>query len=109
VGQNGGPTRLWRNVGARPGLRVRLEGPAGNPEGLGAVLRVEGPDGLGPARVIRSGSGYWSADAATVVLALPDGVRALHVRWPSGASDTVPIRIGMTELSVRYANARVTR
>src|SRR5262249_26205378 len=39
VTQNGESTRLLHNLGAKPGLRVRLRGPATNPSGIGAVLR----------------------------------------------------------------------
>src|SRR5439155_24144968 len=36
VSQNGSTTRLLHNRGARPGLRVRLAGPASNPDAVGA-------------------------------------------------------------------------
>ena len=39
VSQNGAETKLYRNTSARPGLRVRLAGPAGNPNGVGAAMR----------------------------------------------------------------------
>src|SRR4030095_16089533 len=35
VTQSGAETKLYHNVGARPGLRIRLKGPPGNPNGLG--------------------------------------------------------------------------
>ena len=38
VTQNRAETKLFRNVGAKPGLRVRLDGPPGNPCGIGAVV-----------------------------------------------------------------------
>ena len=41
VAQNGAPTLLYHNEGARPGLRVHLEGPPGNPHGVGAMLRLQ--------------------------------------------------------------------
>src|SRR4051812_14832136 len=65
VGQNGAETKLYRNVAAKPGLRVRLAGPARNPNGVGAILRL----GNGPAREIHAGSGYWSQDSTMQVLA----------------------------------------
>jgi hypothetical protein len=40
VTQNGAETKLFHNVGAKPGLRVRLKGPSGNPHGIGAQLRL---------------------------------------------------------------------
>ncbi|PYK97263.1 MAG: hypothetical protein DME19_16945 [Verrucomicrobia bacterium] len=60
VTQNGAQTKLYHNVGARPGLRVRLKGPAGNPRGIGAQLRLMFGPRPGPVRELHAGSGYWS-------------------------------------------------
>jgi hypothetical protein len=84
VTQNGNATKLYRNTGARPGLRVRLSGPAGNPDGVGAVLRLKFAGGWGPAREIHAGSGWWSQDSAGAVLATPDSPSAIQVSWPGG-------------------------
>lgn len=100
VTQNGAATRLFRNRGGRPGLRVRLAGPAGNPEGIGAVVRVRSAQGLGPAREIHGGSGYWSQDSPVPVLALPADPVALEVLWPGGRTRSVPIPPGATEVRV---------
>lgn len=87
VTQNAAPTRLYRNQGGRPGIRLGLQGPARNPDALGTFVRPEYADGrIGPAREIRAGSGYWSQDASTQVLAQPQPIRALLVRWPGEAS-----------------------
>ncbi|MGE3310576.1 MAG: FG-GAP-like repeat-containing protein [Limisphaerales bacterium] len=102
VTQNRGLTQLFRNTGARPGLRVRLKGTSNNPSAIGAVLRLEESDGrLGPAREIRAGSGYLSQDAPTQVLGSPGGIGtepkqpvALHIRWPGGRAERVPIPPG---------------
>ena len=40
VSQNGAETKLYQNVLGKPGLRVRLAGPPGNPDGVGATLRL---------------------------------------------------------------------
>src|SRR5260221_2750010 len=45
VTQNGAPTKRFHNVRARPGLRVRLNGPPGNRTGVGAVLRLADKEG----------------------------------------------------------------
>ncbi|HTI70103.1 MAG TPA: ASPIC/UnbV domain-containing protein, partial [Candidatus Limnocylindria bacterium] len=39
-----------------------------------------------PAREIHAGSGYWSQDSATQVLARPTNSSQLqiHIRWPGG-------------------------
>ncbi len=84
VTQNGNTTRFFKNTGARPGLRVRLTGPRGNPDGVGAVLRLKFTNGWGPAREIHAGSGYWSQDAACAVLGTPEPPAAIQVSWPGG-------------------------
>ncbi|RMH14950.1 MAG: CRTAC1 family protein, partial [Gemmatimonadetes bacterium] len=92
VAQNGAPVRLFHNTGARPGVRVRLQGGTGNPWGVGAVLRVVYDDGsLGPAREVRAGGGYWSVDDPVTVLGLRPGARAVRVRWPGGARSDAPL------------------
>jgi hypothetical protein len=47
VTQNGAATKLFRNTHARPGLRVRLVGASGNPDGVGAMLRLKFGDRWG--------------------------------------------------------------
>lgn len=85
MGVNGSETRLFHNEGGRPGLRVRLHGPAGNPDAIGAAVRVEYTDGsLGPARAVTSGSGYWAVSEATQTLGLSGTPEAVRVRWPDG-------------------------
>jgi len=88
VTQNGAESKLYRNATAKPGLRVRLSGDAGNKDVLGAVLRVEQGGVMGPAQEIHGGSGYWSHDSVTQVMALREGPARLHVRWPGRASRT---------------------
>lgn len=91
VTQNGAATRLFRNNDARPGLRVRLAGPPGNADGIGAVLRMRSERGLGPAREIHAGSGYWSQDGACAVMTLPDRPVELQISWPGGRRTSQPI------------------
>ena len=54
VSQNGAATRLFHNRGAKPGLRVRVQGPATNPDGVGAQIRVVYGDRMGPVREIEA-------------------------------------------------------
>jgi hypothetical protein len=84
VTQNAGPTRLYHNVAARVGLRIRLRGPPGNPDGVGAALRLRFGLRYGPAREIHAGSGYWSQDGAVQVMGTPETPTAIYVRWPGG-------------------------
>jgi hypothetical protein len=90
VGQNNGSTKLYWNERAKPGLHVILAGPPGNPEGIGAQLRVIYPDArLGPCRTVQAGSGYWSQDAATQVLGCSQSPSSIWIRWPGGKEEII--------------------
>ena len=84
VTQNNDETRLFHNVRARPGLRVKLAGPPGNPDGVGAVVRLEFGGRPGPAREIQAGSGFWSQNSPVQVLGIPESPTSVQVRWPGG-------------------------
>lgn len=85
VGEHQGATRIWMNRNAKSGLRVELEGPPGNPDGVGAVLRLVHPDGRrGPARVVSAGSGYLSQHAASQILGGKGSPSGVWIRWPGG-------------------------
>ena len=77
VTQNGAETKLYHNVSAKPGLRVKVRGPPGNPSGIGAVLRLKFGERLGPAREIHAGSGYWSPPTR---ISLPVGTKTTAPR-----------------------------
>jgi hypothetical protein len=102
VVQHGGRTRLFHNETARTGIRVHLEGPAGNPQAIGAKLRVKTGEEMGPVREIRAGSGYWSQDGALPVLARPanDVPRELWVQWPNGEISLTPMEKNAKEISI---------
>lgn len=87
VSQNGAQTKLYRNRLAKPGVRVSLKGPAGNPSAIGAQVRWINS---GPLREVRAGSGYWSQDSSTLVFERSDQPRELMVQWPGG-KETVSI------------------
>ncbi|HVT40501.1 MAG TPA: VCBS repeat-containing protein [Gemmatimonadaceae bacterium] len=105
VSQNGAPTTLWHNVRGNPGIRVRVDAGPMNPLGIGAQLRVIAGTAKGPVREIHAGSGYWSMDGATTVLALPAGANAVWIRWPGGREETVPIAAGQKEIQLRAKHA----
>jgi len=100
VTQNGADTKLYRNAVARPGLRVRLKGPPGNPAAVGAALRIEYNAGKGPVREIHSGSGYLSQDGAVQVLGVREAPTAVWVRWPGGKETSVKASGSMHELEI---------
>ncbi len=100
VPQNGAETRLFRNTGAKPGLRVRLEGPPGNPAGIGAVLRLMTGGNAGPAREVQAGSGYWSQQGLVQVLGWAAGTTPteVRIRWPGGRQSSVVVPPGGMEV-----------
>jgi hypothetical protein len=100
VSQNGAPTKLLRNERGRPGVRVRLNGSPGNPDGIGAVMQLRTASGLGPAVELHAGSGYWSQDGLQTVLTSVEPPVALVVRWPGGRVSEVPVAPGTGEVSV---------
>jgi hypothetical protein len=106
VSQNGAPTTLWHNRTAVPGLRVRLDAGADNPLAIGATVRVRAGGRLGPARELHAGSGYWSMDGATTVMARPRNADSLWVRWPNGAQQTVPLTAAQRDVRLQQSNRR---
>ena len=102
VTENGNQTRLFHNVRARPGLRVKLAGPQGNQGAIGAVLRLGSGNRFGPAREIHAGSGYWSQDGLAQVLAGAKTDRRLMVRWPGGNTMILDIPDSADEVTVSF-------
>ena len=102
VSQNGAATRLFHNRKAQPGLRVRLIDGPDNPLGIGAAIRVSLGGRRGPLREIHAGSGYWSVDAATTVLATPNGADSLIVRWPHRPEQGYALRRGQDRVEIHH-------
>ena len=100
VSQNGDSTRLFTNRGAAPGLRVRVKGPASNPDGVGVQVRLVYGTRMGPVREVQAGAGYWSQNGAVQVFGKAGEPTAVWVRWPGGATATVPVTVGAREVVV---------
>jgi hypothetical protein len=98
--QNGRETKLFRNLLAKPGLRVKLSGPAGNPAAIGAVIQLLTGDRPGPAREIHAGAGYLSQDGLVQVL----GGEATHVRvrWLGGKVTTSRLTSAAREVKINW-------
>ncbi|MEX2152907.1 MAG: FG-GAP-like repeat-containing protein [Gemmatimonadaceae bacterium] len=101
VSQNGAATRLFRNVGAAPGLRVRLVGPPGNPNAIGTQMRLRYGDRAGPVREVQAGSGYWSQNGAVQVLGRAGEPTALWLRWLDGRQQVVSLAAGQADITIR--------
>jgi hypothetical protein len=100
VTQNSAETRLFKNRLGKPGLRVRLKGPPGNPWGIGAQMRVKYGDRMGPLREIHGGGSYWSEDSPVQVLANAETQSRLWLRWPGGKTMMVNVPVGAAEIQV---------
>ena len=99
--QNGGETRLYRNLGGKAGLRVKLVGDGGNGVGFGAVVRVGREGSWGPAREVHGGGGYWSQDSAVQIMARPEDASEVLVRWPGGKTTRTPVPPGAREIEIK--------
>jgi len=100
VTQNGAATKLFRNVTGKPGLRVRLIGPSGNPHGIGAQIRLLFGQVAEPVREIHGGSGYWSQDSAIQIFAVRESLPKIWIRWPGGRALTTQVPAGLKEIAV---------
>jgi len=100
--QNGAETLLFRNIRALPGLRVRFAGPPGNPQAVGARLRLLDHSGRpGPLVEIQAGSGWLSQSSPTRILTAPFPPAHLEIHWPNGPARRLPIPPNTREITVR--------
>jgi hypothetical protein len=110
VTQNNDETRLFHNTGARSGIRVRLIGPAANPDGIGAVTRLEFGNRQGSAREVQAGGGFWSQNSPLLVLATPEPPTGINVRWPGGKATHSPLPQTARDIEVSAdGTVRITR
>jgi hypothetical protein len=100
VTQHSSNLKVFRNREARPGLRVRLHGPQGNFNGIGAQLKLKFGEHYGAVRELHGGSGYWSQDSSTVILGKPTEPSHLWVRWPGGRVVETALPAGAREVSI---------
>ncbi|MEZ5338146.1 MAG: FG-GAP-like repeat-containing protein [bacterium] len=66
---------------------VDLQGPAGNPDAIGAVVSLQLADGSSRSRHVSVRSSYLSSYNGAAVFSLPEGlaVESIEVRWPDGS------------------------
>ena len=74
-------------AGRRP-LRVVLQGPSGNPTGVGAKLTLTLADGTTRTAEVAAGSGYYSQSSPAAFFSYPAATppRELTVTWPDGST-----------------------
>lgn len=108
VTQNGNATVLYRNLVAKPGLRLAVNAGGGNPTGIGAVVRVGDDHSYGPAREIHAGSGYWSTDSPVQVVCSAKPLTRAWVRFPGGKTVVYDLPQGATSVEL-YPDGTVAR
>ncbi|MDP6794208.1 MAG: FG-GAP-like repeat-containing protein [Verrucomicrobiota bacterium] len=97
--QNGAKPKLFLNQANRRGLRVQLQSNVDNQDGIGAIIRLESNGKLGPARVLRLGSGFLSQNATTQVLGGAENATALLVAWPGGEKERFDLKPSQAEIT----------
>ena len=100
VSQNGNATKLLQNQQGKAGLRVRLQGSAGNPSVVGAQLWWKDGAKPGALREIQAGSGYWSQNSAVQVISRSSSDNTLVIRWPGGKMTTSAIPANTREVVI---------
>ena len=100
VAQNGAETKLFLNRSARAGVTVRVQGPPGNPTGVGTAVALVFGNRRGPVREIRAGAGYWSADSPAVILGAGTPPTAVWARLPGGRELSVPVAAGARSVTI---------
>lgn len=102
--QNGAPTKVFQNRQGSAGVRIRLVGPTGNPEGIGAILETSGSKGQRIVREIRALDGYRSSSSTVAVIPSSPEPRVLTIRWPGGQVAQAPIPPGTREVPVKWSS-----
>jgi hypothetical protein len=85
---NQGGAYLYRNdlASGNRSIRLRLTGTKSNRDAIGALVRIEGADGM-QSRRVKSGSSYLSQSELPVTFGLGkrENVDRVVIEWPSGA------------------------
>lgn len=106
VGVNNEQPTLFVNQTAglrdtRP-LRVRLQGPAGNPTAIGALVTVKAGNLPPQIREIAGGGSYLAQSGAELIFAVPAdaGEVDLSVIWPDGTTKSVKAAADETSIQI---------
>ena len=72
-------------------VTVRLRGPAGNPNAIGALVKLTTATGAPQTAEVHAGSGYLSQSPADLTFGLGDAkeIDSITVRWPDGTRSEV--------------------
>jgi hypothetical protein len=84
LGQNNAETKLFENMQAPPGMRLRFIGSGKNPDAIGTKYRVTENGQGGAMREIQCGGGWLSQQSTTHVMKRPAPGAHISVQWPDG-------------------------
>ena len=90
VSNNNGLARLYLNrTDGNRWIRIKLYAPGGNPNGIGARVRLRFADGTSAWRRMHRDGSYLSSNEAAVHFGLGDAaeIGAVEVRWPDGVHE----------------------
>ncbi len=103
VSQNSSKTRLFFNKTERSGYSVRLTGPDNNKDGIGSTIRLIYEGGKkGPARFIKTASGYWSQNSMTQIMGYSDIPEFIKVEWFDGTTQYIEIEDDVKNYNISY-------
>ncbi|CAN5395154.1 VCBS repeat-containing protein [soil metagenome] len=103
VTQNSDRTKLFQNRTDKQGIRVTLNGPAGNRSAVGSSIRIRYQDGsFGPRRMVQTASGYWSQSSFTQVMGYQDEPAQIEIKWFDGTIKNIPFETENLNYVISY-------
>lgn len=85
-GVNDAAWQSYRSNQDKPALAVQLQGPVGNPSGVGARVELVTKQGRTLTQEVYAGSGYLTQSSATLFFGMhPTQVDFVRVLWPNGS------------------------
>jgi enediyne biosynthesis protein E4 len=104
VSRNHNTTLAFRHTGTvgREPLRITLQGPRGNPAGIGAFITLVLADGTQRSAELQAGQGYYSQSAPFVFFSQDPAnpAREVQVRWPHGQVSSTRVQSGQRLLTI---------
>ena len=109
VGVNNADPQVFLNrsvLQATHPLRIQLIGARGNPQALGALIKVRAPEMEIQVAEIYGGGSYLSQSSNQLVFAVKNSVKEggeveVEIRWPGGESSSLKCDAGTQFLSIR--------
>jgi hypothetical protein len=106
IGKNDERIEMYRNNGSKTNrsFAVKLTGPQGNPNGIGARVTLTLDDGSSRVGEVYAGAGYLSQSTGTLFFGLGSkaNVTKVDVRWPAGQVTSTPAEAGKMQMAIGY-------